>query len=123
MKYVGRKIYYYLATGKVIVDTGENAGYVVPTTIEQDFQSYKALAERVPETVGVLEFEYGDLTHDFATCNGYKVDIASGALEFTYPDPANPEQPSVYRKPLSQEVDELKQSIAELTILLATPQI
>lgn len=118
---IGRKIYYDLATGNVIVDTGERSGSVVPTTVEQDFQSYAALAERVPETVGVLELEYGQYAQDFAACNGYRVDV-SGAepeLVFSYPDPEDPDAPPVYQKPLSEEVAEVKQAIAELTILLA----
>ncbi|MCR8645577.1 hypothetical protein NV379_23340 [Paenibacillus sp. N1-5-1-14] len=119
---IGRRIYYDLSSGNVILDTGERNGSVIETTIEQDFQNYKDLAERLPETVGFLQFNHGDLAYDFATCNGFRVDLESGAIVFSYPDLSNPEQPPIYRKPLSQEVDELKQSIAELTILLATPQ-
>lgn len=108
---IGRRIYYDKATGNVIVDTGERSGHVVPTTVEQDFRSYAALAERVPETVGVLELEYGQFAEDFAACNGYRVDVSgeTPTLVFSYPDPSNPEAPPVYRKPLSEEVAELKQ--------------
>ena len=70
---IGRRIYYELATGNVIVDTGERQGAVVPTTIEQDFTTYAALAQRVPETVGVLELEFGQYAEDFAACSGYRI--------------------------------------------------
>lgn len=118
---IGRRIYYELATGSVIVDTHERSGHVVPTTVEQDFQSYAALAERVPATVGVMELEYGQYAQDFESCSGYMVDVSGDEpkLVFSYPDPEQPEAPPVYRKPLSEELAETKQAIAELTIMLA----
>jgi len=108
---IGRRIYYDKATGNIIVDTGERSGHVVPTTIEQDFATYKDLSERVPETVGVLELQFGQYAEDFAACHGYRVDVSgeTPTLVFSYPDPSNPEAPPVYRKPLSEEVAELKQ--------------
>lgn len=120
---IGRRIYYDKATGEVIVDTGERQGYVVETTHEQDFQTYKALAERVPDTVDCIQLEYGQYVQDFEECNGYKVNIETGQLEFSYPDPNLPpdEQPIEYRKPLSEEVADLKQAIAELSMFLASP--
>jgi len=118
---IGRRIYYDLSTGNIIQDTGERSGHVVPTTVEQDFRSYAALAERVPETVGVLELEYGQYAQDFAECNGFKIDVSGPepVLVFSYPDPDEPDAPPVYRKPLTDEIAEMKQAVAELTILLA----
>ncbi|WP_339318714.1 hypothetical protein [Paenibacillus sp. FSL R10-2734] len=84
---IGRKIYYDNATGNVLVDTGERSGDVVETTQAQDFAAFAALAERVPETVGVIALEYGEHAHDFAECNGYRVDVKTGKLKFSYPDP------------------------------------
>jgi hypothetical protein len=66
MNFIGRKIYYDKLTGNVLVDTGERAGFVRETTIEEDFQTYAALAERVPETVGCLQLEYGQDSDKFA---------------------------------------------------------
>lgn len=121
VKQIGRKIYYDKATGNVILDTGERSGNVVETTIEQDFATYRVLAERVPETVGVIQLEFGQYAADFAACNGYHVDVtgAEPVLVFSYPDPKDPEAPPVYQGPLSEEIVEVKQAIAELTILLA----
>lgn len=62
---IGMKIYYELKTGNVIFNTGERIGIVAPTTREQDFESYKLLAERVPETVGLIELEYRQHAQDF----------------------------------------------------------
>lgn len=106
---IGRKIYYELSTGNIIQDTGERSGNVIETSIEQDFASYAALAERAPETVGVIKLPYGEYAQDFSEAIGVRVDIANGnAFLFTYPDPTAPESPPVYRAPLSQEVDTLK---------------
>ncbi|MDT3416186.1 hypothetical protein QO009_002054 [Brevibacillus aydinogluensis] len=66
MKTIGRKIYYDKLTGNVLVDTGERAGFVRETTQEEDFQTYAALAERIPETVGCLQLEYGQDSDKFA---------------------------------------------------------
>lgn len=131
---IGRKIYYDKITGSVLVNTGEHSGNVRETTTEEDSRMYKTLSERNPETVGMIQLEYGQYAQDFAECNGYRVNIellatlpegeAHKALEFSYPDPNLPpeEQEITYKKPLSEEVADLKQSIAELTILLSTPQ-
>jgi len=117
---VGRRIYYD-AVGNVLVDTGERQGNVRETTLEEDFQVFVALSERNPETVGVVQLEYGQYTQDFAACNGYRVNPATLELEFSYPDPSQPEpQEPVYQKPLSEEVADLKQSIAELSMIIAT---
>ncbi|WP_051236299.1 hypothetical protein [Paenibacillus pinihumi] len=71
---IGRKLYYDRSSGDVIVDTGQRAGSVVPTTVEQDYAAYRALAVRLPDTVGLLQLGYGDYGQDFAECIGYRVD-------------------------------------------------
>ncbi|WP_432199228.1 hypothetical protein [Anoxybacillus gonensis] len=123
MNKIGRKIYYDKETGNVILDTGEMMGNVVGTTIDQDFEIYAALKERVRDTVGVIQLEFGQYAQDFAECSGYRVNPQTLELEFSYPDPnaTEPQEP-VYRKPLSEELEETKQAIAELTLLLAQMQ-
>lgn len=107
---IGRKIFYDIGTGNVIVDTGERQGSVIPTTIEQDIQAYKALSERNRENFDLIELEYGQYVQDFAECNGYRVNPTTKTLEFSYPDPNLPpdEQDIIYQTPLSEEVKELK---------------
>ncbi|MNP01469.1 hypothetical protein D3C76_932850 [compost metagenome] len=128
--HIGRKIYYDVLTGNVIVDTGERTGHVRETTLEEDFTTYTALAERVPETVGCLQLAYSQYAQDFAECNSYRVNPDTLELEFSYPDPNDPEAEPIYRKPLSTEVDELKQAdienkqaIADLTMTMAMMMI
>lgn len=127
---IGRKIYFDLETGNIIVDTGERQGSVVPTTVEQDIAAYKDLSERVIGTYAYIELAFGQLAQDFAESNGYRIIVgmipelpsAEGykALEFSYPDSNNPgvDEP-VYQKPLSEEVQELKvaQAATDSTLL------
>lgn len=110
MNRIGRKIYYDKTTGNVILDTGEMIGAVVETAIDQDFETYQALKERVLDTVGVIKLEYGQYAQDFAQCNGYRVNPETLELEFSYPDPnaTEPQEP-VYVKPLSEQVKKLEQ--------------
>lgn len=115
---IGRKIYYEKLTGNVLVDTGERCGSVVETTIEQDFEIYAALKERLPEAVGVMQLEYGQFQQDFTECNGCRVNPETLLLEFSYPNPLEPEA-ILYRVPLSQEVIELQQRTADLEMALA----
>lgn len=121
VKRIGRKIFFEKTTGNVIVDTGEKIGFVEETTIDQDFETYEALKERVRETVGVIQLEYGQYAEDFMRCNGYRVNPETQELEFSYPDPnaTEPQEP-FYQKPLSEQLEETKQAIAELTLLLTT---
>ncbi|MDO0823578.1 hypothetical protein [Desulfosporosinus nitroreducens] len=98
-------------------------GGVRETTWEADFVSYVELAQRVPETVGVIQLEYGQYRQDFAECNGYRVNPDTLAVEFSYLDPNLPpeEQPeSVYQVPLSEEVGGLKSLVFDLDTRLMT---
>ncbi|MED4581891.1 hypothetical protein P9578_03760 [Brevibacillus choshinensis] len=107
---IGRRIYYEKKTGNVFVDTGERSGSVRETTIEEDFTTYVPLAERVPETVGHIQLEYGQYAQDFAECNGVRVNPETLALEFSYPNPNEPKELPIFRKPLSVELEEAKKA-------------
>ena len=116
---IGRKLYYNKFTGEVLVDTGERSGAVRETTTEEDLRTYKVLSERNPETIGMIQLEYGQYRQDFLKCNGYRVNPSTQEIEFSYPNPNEPEpQEPTYQKPLTEEIADIKQSIAELTIIL-----
>lgn len=117
---IGRKIYYDKITGNIIVDTGDREGSVVETTIEWDYQAYTALAERTPETVGMIQLKYGQYWQDFMECNGYRINLDTLQIEFSYPDPNNPAQEPIYQKPLSEEVEGIKSSVADLEMAMAS---
>ncbi|MFE4713972.1 hypothetical protein ACFRAM_24315 [Paenibacillus sp. NPDC056722] len=122
---IGRKIYYEKDTGNFIVDTGERSGDVVKTTWEQDFKTYKALAERVEKTVGVIELKYGAYKQDFMECSSYRVNIKTKDLEFSYPDPSSdlehPQEP-MYQRPLTDRIAAIESENLSLTLELTMTQ-
>ena len=78
------------------------------TSVEKDIEDFKVLSERNRDSFDVLELEYGQYAQDFAECNGYRVNPETKELEFSYPDPNEPEQPPVFQKPLSEQIADLK---------------
>lgn len=103
---IGRRIYYEIVTGNVILDTGERQGSVVPTTIEEDLQNYKDLSARNEDTFDYIELPFSAYRQDFMECNGYRVNQETKELEFSYPDPNKPEVEQPYQRPLSEIVSE-----------------
>ncbi|WP_342435906.1 hypothetical protein NSS79_20500 [Paenibacillus sp. FSL L8-0436] len=121
---IGTKIYYEKATGNVILNTGERAGAVVETTREQDFASYKVLSERVEETVGLIELEYGQYATEFLESRGrIRVNPETEKLEFNY-GPIDPEEPTepVYQKPLTERIALAETETAGMALELAQTQ-
>ena len=118
---IGRKIFYELVTGNIIVDTGERQGSVVATTVEQDIATFTALSERNSDTFDVIELAFGEYAQDFAECNGYRVNPATKALEFSYPDPENPEAPKVFEAPLTEQIKLLKTELEDLNSMCGNP--
>jgi len=103
---IGRKIYYEKLTGDVILITPEKFSGIA-TTKEQDFAMYEVLSIYNPESVDVIELEYGQYSSDFQTANSVRVDLETGNLLFNYP---------VFEQPLSVKVNNLE---AENTALKA----
>lgn len=91
MTQIGRKLYYELATGNPILDTGERQGCVVETTEAQDFQLYAALQPYQQSAVGVLQLNFGDYAQNFATYP-WHIDITKSPVDETAIvwDTANP---------------------------------
>lgn len=115
---IGRRIFYEKETGNVILEIGEREGFVTPTTVEQDIEMYKVLSERNRDTFDYIELEYGQYAQDFAESNGYRVNPETKELEFSYPDPNEPEAEPVYQKPLTVEVKEIKQAVADTNAMI-----
>lgn len=118
MKYIGRRIFFELISGNVIVDTGEKIGNVVPNTPEQDISNYTALSERNRETFDYIELEYGDYSQDFAECNGYRVNPETKEIEFSYSE-TDEETPPVQPTMEEQILFETKYQ----TLILETMQL
>ncbi len=111
---IGRRIYYDIDNGNVLVDTGERQGSVKTTTVERDIETYKELSDRNQETFDVIELEYGQYNQDFRESSGYRVNIDTKELEFSYPDPEDSNENTVYQKPLTDQVEGLKGQVFDL---------
>lgn len=97
---IGRKVYYELATGDVVLTTLEKPNInAVNTTKEQDFEIYDVLQARNPDTVGVIQLEFGQYQSEFQTAKSYKVNLETNELVFEYP---------VYNPPLTEQIERLK---------------
>lgn len=106
---IGRRLYYLKTTGEVIQDTGERTGWVVETTLEQDFQTYRSLSERVPETVGMIQLEYGAYAEEYAQgCVIARIDMETLKPLFMYPVQTDPETPQEPQAALLEQVYSLK---------------
>lgn len=106
---IGAKIYFDKSTGDVIENTGERTGSVVETTREQDFEAYTSLSKRVPETVGMIQLEYGAYAEDYAASGRLtRVDLETLKPLFTYPGPTDPETPQEPQPALTEQVTTLK---------------
>lgn len=129
---IGRKIYYEKDTGDVILVTlekyHENA---VNTTKEQDFQMYDVLAARNPDTIGVIQLEYGQYQAEFQSARSVKVDPETKEILFEYPrfDPplitqldnlkADNQHLKAENEQLKQKVNELETALLEMTTISA----
>lgn len=101
-----RRIYYDKFSGDKLIEVSF-LGYIATTTVDQDIATFTALSERNRESFGVLELEYGQYAQDFAECNGYRVNPETKELEFSYPDPNEPEAPPVFQEPLTKQIEQL----------------
>lgn len=103
---IGAKIYYDKFTGNVIINTGERSGNVVETTTEQDFAVYTELSERVPDTIGMIQLEFGEYASDVSAGGVItKVDLNTLKPLFTYPTTDSEPEP---QPSLSQKVDDIE---------------
>lgn len=112
-----RRIFFDSLTGDVIQEIGRVGAMSLPT-IEQDIATYTALSERNRDTFDILELEFGQYMQDFAECNGYRVNPETKELEFSYPDPNEPEAPPVYQSPLSEQINDQMDYLVDLDFRL-----
>ena len=102
---IAKKIYYDLATGNVIQETGEMQGSVRETTIDEDFISYTELAKFSKNVVGVIRLEWGQHADKFGIY-AYHIDLVTKEVVFD-PTPIQVEQALII-KTQAEEIDELK---------------
>ncbi|MDQ0195811.1 hypothetical protein [Paenibacillus wynnii] len=116
---IGRNIYFDKEVGIIIQDTGERSGNVVETTLDQDFEVYVNLAERVRNTVDVIELEYGDYAQDFQTGQLKGIDPVTKELLFSYPDPQTPGEVTPPQPALSEKVKTLESDVLNTQMAFA----
>lgn len=95
MKQIGAKIYYCTITGNVIKIMGDMQGYVKETSFDEDIEIYTELKERDRETIGLLQFEYGEYPKLSQGSTGVMVDLKTKELIFSYEElPTPPQEPT-----------------------------
>ena len=95
IKQIGTKIYYCLLSGNVIKIIGDMQGYVKETSFDEDIEIYAELKERDKETMGLLQFEYGEYPKLSKDSTGVMVDLETKELIFSYEElPTPPQEPT-----------------------------
>ena len=95
IKQIGTKIYYCLVTGNVIKIIGDMQGYVKETSFDEDIEIYTELKERDKETIGLLQFSYGEYPILSKGSTGVMVDLETKELIFSYEElPTPPQEPT-----------------------------
>ena len=95
IKQIGTKIYYCLLTGNVIKIIGDMQGYVKETSFDEDIEIYTELKERDINTIGLLQFEYGEYPKLSKNSSGVIVDLETKELIFSYEElPTQPIEPT-----------------------------
>ena len=95
IKQIGTKIYYCLLTGNVIKIIGDMMGYVKETNFDEDYEIYTELKERDKNTIGLLQFEYGEYPILSKGSTGVMVDLETKELILSYEElPIPPQEPT-----------------------------
>ena len=95
IKQIGSKIYYCLLSGNVIKIIGDMQGYVKETTFDEDIEIYTELKERDKDTIGLLQFSYGEYPILSKGSTGVMVDLETKELIFSYEElPTPPQEPT-----------------------------
>ena len=123
IKQIGSKIYYCLLSGNVIKIIGDMQGYVRETSFNEDIEIYTELKERDIESIGLLQFEYGEYPKLSQNSTGVMVDLETKELMFSYEElPTPPQEPTeieIMQEKISQleeEINKLQYSINELNL-------
>ena len=133
IKQLGTKIYYCLVTGNVIKIIGDMQGYVKETTFSEDIEIYSELKERDRESIGLLQFNYGEYLKLSQNSSGVIVDLETKELIFSYEELPTPPQEPIWEEEiekkisileaenqaLREELTQIQISIASLTSLIA----
>ena len=125
IKQIGTKIYYCNLSGNVIKIIGDMMGYVKETSFDEDIEIYTELKERDKETIGLLQFDYGEYPKLSKDSTGVMVNLETKELIFSYDElPQLPQEPTeieIMQNKISQleeEINKLKNSINEMNLAI-----
>lgn len=120
---LGRRFFWVKKTGNIVAQRQEMAEGI-ESTKEEDFEVYIELKGYDPDAIEMTTFAPGQNAEDFRQAKSWRFDPETGQIVFSYysdPNEPAPEQPK-YQRPLTEQIEELKQAVAELTMLMtATP--
>ena len=95
IKQIGTKIYYCTITGNVIKIIGDMMGYVKSTDFNEDIEIYTELKERDKNSIGLLQFNYGEYPKLSKGSTGVMVDLETKELIFSCEElPIPPQEPT-----------------------------
>ena len=125
IKQIGTKVYYCLLSGNVIQIIGDMQGYVKATSFDEDYEIYTELKERDKETIGLLQFNYGEYPKLSQGSTGVMVNLETKELIFSYDElPQLPQEPTEIEimqdkiSQLEEEINKLKNSINEMNLAI-----
>ena len=125
IKQIGTKIYYCLVTGNVIKIIGDMQGYVKETTFDEDIEIYTELKERDKDSIGLLQFNYGEYPKLSQNSTGVMVNVETKELIFSYEElPTPPQEPTeieIMQEKISQleeKINKLQNSINEMNLAI-----
>ncbi|CAM3992482.1 hypothetical protein PALA111701_31950 [Paenibacillus lactis] len=113
VKPLGRRFFWVKSTGNIVAQRNEMS-LGVESTKEEDFQAYIELQSYDPQAIEMTTFEPGQHKEEFEMATDWRFNPETGEIEFLYS--GNPGEPPVYRKPLTQEVDELNTTMGTLLL-------
>ena len=125
IKQIGTKIYYCLLTGNVIKIIGDMQGYIKETSFDEDIEIYTELKERDINTIGLLQFNYGEYPKLSKDSTGVMVNLETKELIFSYEElPTPPQEPTeieIMQEKISQleeKINKLQNSINEMNLAI-----
>ena len=119
IKQIGTKIYYCLLSGNIVKIIGDMQGYIKETTFDEDYEIYTELKERDRDSIGLLQFNYGEYPKLSQNASGVMVDLETKELIFSYEElPTPPQEPTweeeMENKILKQELSITQDAVNEL---------
>lgn len=108
IKQIGTKIYYCLLTGNVIKIIGDMQGYIKETTFDEDIEIYTELKERDKNSIGLLQFEYGEYPKLSQNSTGVMVNLETKELIFSYEELPTPPQEPTWEEEIEKKISILE---------------